>query len=188
MPSDSEETTLMKPTREESHNAHDLLEDEAEICNSDGAELQDEEEQDDVEVPKELGEPNEYEETEEEDEQAKEPEASEEPSTPKLGDLPDEASAEEVVPDEPSPTSRMNWAALSEFSELEELPSGAVQSPLLNRPMPRLPSSDNGAQQPSTEAIEEPSVADNDDPHNTKKATRKAPPKAAAKKGNGKGQ
>merc|ERR1719377_139912 len=93
MPSDSEETTLMKPT------------DEAEICNSDGAELQDEEEQDDVEMPKELGEP---EEGEEEDEQAKEPEASEEPSTLKLGDLPDEASAEDV-PDEPSPTSRMNW-------------------------------------------------------------------------------
>merc|ERR1719235_3161014 len=99
---------------------------------------------DDVEASEELG--AEF----EKEANIKGAEESEEPSN--LGDLPDGTATEDAEDQsgEPvSPSNRLNWAAISEFSELEELPMGPI------RPRPKLKESPNSSRRPSAEAIPE---------------------------------
>jgi pentatricopeptide repeat protein len=174
--SESEGKTLAEPKKEKSLNAKG-----AKISDSECEGQQDEEAHDDFEILEELGEAMEAEEENEEGE-AKEAGESKEPNT--FDDLRIEASADEVKeetaveePDEPSPTSKMNWAALSEFSELEELPSGAIEI----RPRPKQQSNDNGSRQSIAKATPEHSIADNDDPNYTKKVAKKGNEKGNAR-------
>merc|ERR1712100_194297 len=99
-----------------------------------------------------MGEPNELKRTKEEE--TKEAEESEEPST--IGDLPDEAAAKKVEEEHQetgSPSSRLDWAAISEFSELEELPMGPI------RPRPKLATSENSSRTPGAAGIPEHQVS-----------------------------
>jgi pentatricopeptide repeat protein len=107
--------------------------------------------------------------------QGQEAEESEEPIA--IGDLPDEAAAEKAEQEdtEPvSPSNRLDWAAISEFSELEELPMGPI------RPRPKLTESPNSSRRPSAEAIPEDQAAieTSTPPASAEKATRKTNSKA----------
>jgi len=114
----------------------------------------------------------EFEEETKQEEEANEADESEEPST--LGEFPDgaadkEGDEAEEQSGEVSPSNRLNWAMISEFSELEELPMGPI------RPRPRLPSDDN------SEAIPEHSIADSDNTKNTKNVKQSGVKKATPK-------